>query len=83
MTAIVDLTRDEHGNLHARLHDVVGGHSSTVDASWLTEHSRRHSLPGGRQDGMRSLVVGAILFTRRVERYLGADRPGLNGPRPG
>ncbi len=46
MTAIVNLTRDEHGNLPARLHVVVEGRSSTVYAGWLTEHSRRRSLSG-------------------------------------
>ena len=33
---MVDLTRDEHGNLHARLLDVVQGRSGTVYAGWLT-----------------------------------------------
>lgn len=54
VTAIVDLTRDEHGNLHARLHDVVESRSSTVYADWLSEHSRRRFLSGGR-DVMTSL----------------------------
>jgi transposase len=36
VTAMVDLTRDEHGNLHARLLDVVEGRSGTVYAGWLT-----------------------------------------------
>lgn len=37
VTAMVDLTRDEHGQLHARLLDVVEGRSGTVYADWLTE----------------------------------------------
>jgi len=35
VTAMVDLTRDEHGNLHARLLDVVPGRSGTAYANWL------------------------------------------------
>jgi transposase len=35
VTAMVDLTRDEHGRLHARLLDVVPGRSGTVYADWL------------------------------------------------
>ena len=34
-TAMVDLTRDEHGCLHARLLDVVPGRSGNAYASWL------------------------------------------------
>ena len=45
MTAIVDLTRDEHGTLPG-LHEGVEGRSSTVYAGWLSEHSRRRSLSG-------------------------------------
>ena len=33
--AMVDLTRDEHGVLHARLLDVVPGRSGTAYAGWL------------------------------------------------
>jgi len=36
VTAMVDLTRDEHGCLHARLLDVVPGRSGTAYATWLT-----------------------------------------------
>jgi transposase len=32
---MVDLTRDEHGNLHARLLDVVPGRTGTAYAAWL------------------------------------------------
>jgi transposase len=35
VTAMVDLTRDEHGVLHARLLDVVPGRSGTAYAAWL------------------------------------------------
>ncbi len=35
VTAMVDLTRDEHGRLHARLLDVVPGRSGVVYADWL------------------------------------------------
>jgi transposase len=35
VTAMVDLTRDQHGRLHARLLDVVPGRSGTVYAGWL------------------------------------------------
>ena len=34
-TAMVDLTRDEHGQLHARLLDVVPGRSGSAYAGWL------------------------------------------------
>ena len=36
VTAMVDLTRDEHGCLHARLLDVVPGRSGTAYATWLS-----------------------------------------------
>ena len=35
VTAMVDLTRDQHGRLRARLLDVVQGRSGTVYAGWL------------------------------------------------
>ena len=35
---MVDLTRDEHGCLQARLLDAVQGRSGKVYADWLTEH---------------------------------------------
>jgi transposase len=35
VTSMVDLTRDEHGRLHARLLDVVPGRSGVVYADWL------------------------------------------------
>ena len=35
VTAMVDLTRDQHGSLHARLLDVVPGRSGTAYAAWL------------------------------------------------
>lgn len=38
VTVIVDLTRDEHGCLQARLLDAVQGRSGKVYADWLTEH---------------------------------------------
>ena len=41
VTAMVDLTRDEHGRLHARLLDVVAGRSGTAYAGWL-----KQQLPG-------------------------------------
>ena len=37
VTSMVDLTRDEHGCLHARLLDVVPGRSGTGYAAWLRE----------------------------------------------
>jgi transposase len=37
VTAMVDLTRDEHGCLRARLLDVVPGRSGTAYAGWLKE----------------------------------------------
>jgi transposase len=36
---MVDLTRDEHGQLHARLLDVVQGRTGTAYAGWLKEQS--------------------------------------------
>ena len=35
VTGMVDLTRDEHGRLHARLLDVVPGRTGTAYAAWL------------------------------------------------
>jgi len=35
LTGMVDLTRDQHGNVHARLLDLVPGRSGTVFAGWL------------------------------------------------
>jgi transposase len=37
VTIMVDLTRDEHGCLHARLLDAVEGRSGKVYADWLTD----------------------------------------------
>jgi transposase len=37
VTGMVDLTRDEHGNLRARLLDVVPGRSGTAYAGWLKD----------------------------------------------
>jgi transposase len=37
VTAMVDLTRDEQGRLHARLIDVVPGRSGTAYAGWLKD----------------------------------------------
>jgi transposase len=37
VTAMVDLTRDQHGCLHARLLDVVPGRSGTAYATWLKD----------------------------------------------
>jgi len=37
VTGMVDLTRDQHGTLHARLLDVVPGRSGTAYADWLKE----------------------------------------------
>ena len=39
VTAMVDLTRDQQGRLHARLIDVVPGRSGTVYANWLKAQS--------------------------------------------
>jgi transposase len=39
VTGMVDLTRDEGGNLHARLLDVVPGRSGTAYATWLTQQT--------------------------------------------
>ncbi|MBE7190318.1 ISL3 family transposase [Jatrophihabitans endophyticus] len=39
VTSMVDLTRDEHGRLHARLLDVRPGRSGTVYAGWLGEQT--------------------------------------------
>ena len=43
---MVDLTRDEHGRLHARLLDVVPGRSGTAYAAWLKAQPRRVHSPG-------------------------------------
>jgi transposase len=40
VTSMVDLTRDAHGRLHARLLDVRPGRSGTVYAGWLGEQTR-------------------------------------------
>jgi len=39
VTGMVDLTRDAHGQLHARLLDVVPGRSGTAYAGWLKDQS--------------------------------------------
>jgi len=36
LTGVVDLTRDEHGRVHARLLDLVPGRSGSVYSDWLT-----------------------------------------------
>ena len=40
VTAMVDLTRDADGRLHARLLDVVPGRSGTVYAGWLGQQTK-------------------------------------------
>jgi len=45
VTVMVDLTRDEHGRLHARLLDVDPGRSGTAYAGWLKEQD--HSFTAG------------------------------------
>jgi transposase len=40
VTAMVDLTRDAEGRLHARLLDVVPGRSGTVYAGWLQQQTQ-------------------------------------------
>ena len=37
LTSMVDLTRDKHGHVHARLLDLVPGRSGTVYKTWLDE----------------------------------------------
>ena len=37
LTGMVDLTRDEHGKVHARLLDLVPGRSGETYRAWLTE----------------------------------------------
>jgi len=39
LTGMVDLTRDQDGNVHARLLDLVPGRSGTVFAHWLKERT--------------------------------------------
>ncbi len=39
VTGMVDLTRDPHGQLHARLLDVVPGRTGTAYAGWLKDQS--------------------------------------------
>jgi transposase len=39
VTGMVDLTRDDEGNMHARLLDVVPGRSGTAYARWLQEQT--------------------------------------------
>ena len=39
VTGMVDLTRDAHGRLHARLLDVVPGRTGTAYAGWLKQQS--------------------------------------------
>jgi len=36
LTGMVDLTRDQHGKVHARLRDLVPGRSGKVHTDWLT-----------------------------------------------
>lgn len=47
LTGMVDLTRDEHGRVHARLLDLVPGRSGTVYGDWLT--SRGEAFRSGVQ----------------------------------
>lgn len=51
VTGMVDLTRDEHWNVHARLLDVVKGRSGTAYATWLQ----------ARPDGVTAAVEQAAL----------------------
>ncbi|WP_432506683.1 ISL3 family transposase [Kineococcus arenarius] len=41
VTSIVDLTRDKHGQVHARLLDVTLGRSGPVYATWIRQQTRQ------------------------------------------
>ena len=41
VTSIVDLTRDQHGQVHARLLDVTLGRSGPVYATWIRQQTRK------------------------------------------
>lgn len=89
---LVDLTRDEHGCLHARVLDAVEGRSGKVYADWLTEqgvevtvtveHAALDPFPGlCQRDPRRAARRG-----RRAGRLScrQARRPGTRrGPPPG
>jgi transposase len=67
VTAMVDLTRDEHGRLWARLLDVVPGRSGTAYAAWLA----------GQGDAFRAGIEHAALDPFRG--YANAIRDELPG----
>ena len=52
LTGMVDLTRDQHGHVHARLLDLVAGRSGTVYRNWLTARGPAFRAGiGGRDPG--------------------------------
>jgi len=43
LTGMVDLTRDQHGHVHARLLDLVPGRSGPAYRNWLSSSEARTS----------------------------------------
>jgi len=63
VTGMVDLTRDTHGQLHARLLDVVPGRTGTAYAGWLKQQ------PDTFTTGIKQVERGS------VRRFAAPDPP--------
>lgn len=77
VTAMVDLTRDEHGCLHARLPDVVAGRSGTAYAGCLRKRAR---LGKPVEFGYKAQIVDnvdGIVLDHNVHQGNPADAPLL------
>ena len=71
VTGVVDLTRDQHGNLHARLLDVVVGRSGTAYAAWLQQQT---------QEFIDALLTQDLLVDNRANATLAnGERLTLGG----
>jgi len=73
LTGMVDLTRDDDGQVHARLLDLVPGRSGTVFAAWLTERSV------GFRDGVQVATLDPFRgYANALRDELGEATPVLD-----
>ena len=65
LTGMVDLTRDEHGRVHARLLDLVPGRSGSVYGDWLTARGQ------GFRDGVKVATLDPFRgYKNAVDEHL-------------
>ena len=89
VTAMVDLTRDEQGNLHARLLDVVTGRSGTAYVGWLKDQTQEfvtgieHAALDpfrGYANALRDELPDAVADRLRILLVAAGNRPYRRRP---